>query len=252
VRWIGIDQGGDQEAEQEAPPSPGDWTKGTRMVRGNDGRIYWLRPGQQLPPGVTTGAVNGASAEAPTPKLTKPVATSEGERNAAGFYERAKMTGAEINRLEDEGGALPSAGTDIAGFLGDYAESKAMSEKQQTYKTAAMAWIRAKLRKESGAAIADSEAASEYKTYFPVPGDSPARIAFKRRLRTQAEQELQTSAGRALPGEITEPGSVVNGQVIGGGSAAYQEYLQAFNQAKGDPGKQRAITEKARSLGVVK
>ena len=215
----------------EKPPKP-------QMVRGDDGQVYWLEPGEQLPPGVT--------AKGSAPSL------NEGERNAAGFYERATETGQKINALEDAGGALPTAGTDLAGLLGDYAESKAMSDEQQTYRTLAMSWIRAKLRKESGAAISDKEAESEYKTYFPVPGDSPMRIEEKRRLRAIAENELKMSAGRAITDKPQ------GGQQSGippiphaNASAAYQEYWAAYHSAK-TPEQRKAITARARQMGVVK
>lgn len=62
-----------------------------------------------------------------------------------------------------------------------------------------MAWLRAKLRDESGAVIGKGEASDEYKTYFPVIGDTPERIAQKRALRQSAMDEMRLKAGKAAP-----------------------------------------------------
>ena len=71
-----------------------------------------------------------------------------------------------INEFEDKG--KPTVGTSAAGALpivGDVLERNLMTPEQQQYKNAALAWIRAKLRKESGAAIGIDEAEQEYKIY---------------------------------------------------------------------------------------
>jgi hypothetical protein len=52
-------------------------------------------------------------------------------------------------------------------LLVDTAQRKFMSPEQQKYKQAADNWIRANLRKESGAVIGADEMAAEYATYFP-------------------------------------------------------------------------------------
>lgn len=70
------------------------------------------------------------------------------------------------------------------------------SPQQQQYKGAASEWIRAKLRKESGAVIAAEEMNQEYRTYFPVVGDSPERIKQKTKLRaTATDSMIKESAG---------------------------------------------------------
>jgi hypothetical protein len=56
----------------------------------------------------------------------------------------------------------------------------------QQYEQAAQAWIRAKLRKESGAAIGVDEMNQEYRTYFPQIGDTADVIAQKANARTIA------------------------------------------------------------------
>lgn len=156
-------------------------------VTGSNGQVYWLQPGQQLPDGIT--AASSSSGGQPT----------EGERNAAGFYGRMRESASILDSLEPTG--KPTLGTTAASsvpIVGGYIERKSMTPDQQRYKNAADAWIRAKLRKESGAAIGKDEAESEYKTYFPVVGDDKATVAQKAKLRAEAAKEMRISGGRAI------------------------------------------------------
>jgi hypothetical protein len=133
--------------------------------------------------------------------------TTEGERNAAGFYQRMVNateelkaltdTGYDPNNLRDRVGAgidnIPLVGGAIAPI-----GRAATTAKGQQYQQAAMNWIRANLRKESGAAIGVKEADDEYKNYFPVLGDSPEVIAQKARNRAVVEQAMRSAAGGAI------------------------------------------------------
>lgn len=60
------------------------------------------------------------------------------------------------------------------------------STEHQQYRQAAEQWIRAFLRKESGAAIGKDEFARDFIVYFPQPGDSPETIAQKEAARINA------------------------------------------------------------------
>lgn len=60
----------------------------------------------------------------------------------------------------------------------------------QSYVQAKRAWIRAKLRKESGAVIGVEEEAMEDATFFPQTGDSKAQIAQKAQMRRDVERSL--------------------------------------------------------------
>lgn len=81
--------------------------------------------------------------------------------------------------------------------IGDYLERKAQDQNQQLYKNAALAWLRAKLRDESGATIQNLESNNEYRTYFPLVGDEPETIKQKAKLREIAEAEMMLKAGKA-------------------------------------------------------
>lgn len=58
-------------------------------------------------------------------------------------------------------------------------------------------WINAQLRRESGAAIADSEFENATQQYFPYPGDEPEELERKRQNRILSMMGMQRSAGAA-------------------------------------------------------
>ncbi len=86
---------------------------------------------------------------------------------------------------------IPSLG------LGAAAGNALLSEDQQKYKQAQEAWVRAKLRKESGAAIGVKEMEDEIKTFFPRVGDSLEVIKQKSGMRNEATKSMQKQTGGA-------------------------------------------------------
>ena len=67
----------------------------------------------------------------------------------------------------------------------------------QQYRQAADDWIRSKLRRESGAVIAEEEMAKEYEIYFPQLGDSQPVLDQKKKARAEASNSMKIAAGRA-------------------------------------------------------
>jgi hypothetical protein len=127
-----------------------------------------------------------------------PPKPTEGEANAAGFASQMENSEAIIKALP--AGSQPGAGSGIAGsvpFIGDVTKRLVQPEATQRYEQAAQAWIRAKLRKESGAAIGVDEMAQEYRTYFPQINDTPANIKQKAEARRIATEAMKKSAGRS-------------------------------------------------------
>jgi hypothetical protein len=127
-----------------------------------------------------------------------PPKPTEGEANAAGFAGQMENSEAIIKALP--AGSQPGAGSGIAGsvpFIGDVTKRLVQPEATQRYEQAAQAWIRAKLRKESGAAIGVDEMAQEYRTYFPQINDTPANIKQKAEARRIATEAMKKSAGRS-------------------------------------------------------
>jgi hypothetical protein len=123
---------------------------------------------------------------------------TEGETNAAGFAQRMELAQSIINNLP--AGSQPGAGTRLAEavpFVGGALARTGQSVQTQQFDQAAQDWIRAKLRKESGAAIGVDEAKQEYATYFPMVGDSAEKIAQKAEARRVVTLGMQKSAGKA-------------------------------------------------------
>jgi len=128
---------------------------------------------------------------------------TEGQNLSAGFASRMEAANAITDQLESLQGeqkvqVLPTKTTASAAgvpFVGGFLQRKAMSPEQQQYKQAADNWIRANLRKESGAAIPPEEMQLEYETYFPVVGDEPAVIEQKKEARRITTQAMIRNAG---------------------------------------------------------
>jgi hypothetical protein len=123
---------------------------------------------------------------------------TEGQSNAAGYAQRMELAESIINRLP--AGSQPGAGTRIAEavpFIGGALARGVQPAATQQYDQAAQDWIRAKLRKESGAAIGVDEMKQEFATYFPQVNDTPEKIAQKAEARRVATLGMQKSAGRA-------------------------------------------------------
>ena len=172
-----------QELDTSAPPAPkAEETPSGDLVQTTNG--WEFVPKGQIPKGA--------------PVVKKPESPSGEESNAAGFLLRMQ----DATKLLDtyEGKGKPSVVTSsVSGvpFVGGVLERGAQTPEQQQYKNAALAWIRAKLRKESGAAIGADEAAQEYQNYFPVVGDTKEVIEQKRSLRQSAMDEMRISSGKA-------------------------------------------------------
>lgn len=124
---------------------------------------------------------------------------TEGERNSGGYATRMTEATKLLDQFESAGretyttrvvGALPG--------VGSAARGETMTPEQQQYRQAAEDWVRAKLRKESGAVIGKDEMEAEIQTYFPMPWDKPEVVAQKRQAREVANGAMRTAAGRGF------------------------------------------------------
>lgn len=123
---------------------------------------------------------------------------TEGETNAASFAQRMELAQGIIGNLPAD--SAPGAGTrtlEAIPFVGGALARSGQSVQTQQFDQAAQDWIRAKLRKESGAAIGVDEARQEYATYFPMVGDTPEKIAQKAEARRVVTEGMKKSAGKA-------------------------------------------------------
>lgn len=138
---------------------------------------------------------------------------SEGERNAAGFAQRMEFSEAKLKEIEDKVAKEKLAGKNVGDpyatgrtqflggvpLVGDYLQTKGSSVQQNLYRQAQENWVRANLRKESGAAIGKDEMDREIATYFPTAGqtNSPEIIAQKALARQVTMDAMRKAAGNA-------------------------------------------------------
>ena len=136
---------------------------------------------------------------------TPPKAPTEGEKNSLSFFNRMKEA---INNLEkvEQTIAQGGFGAQVRLKLPTWLQT----EEEKLYSQAARQFTEARLRKESGAAIPDSEFENDRITYFPQIGDSPSTLAQKRQARETTMIGLRQAAGNAYwdlygqsPSEVT-------------------------------------------------
>jgi hypothetical protein len=131
---------------------------------------------------------------------------TEAEQKAAGFSQRMELSNQLITDLENKIIAqgqepnvmFPTATSQAVGsipLIGNFARTKITSTEQQQYRQAQENWVRANLRKESGAVIGAEEMDAEIRTYFPQPGESTETIAQKNIARQVTQEAMKTAAG---------------------------------------------------------
>jgi len=170
-----------------------------QIVTDNNGNFFAVDPrsaqGTQVTD--TTGA--------PLNKGDKPLTEVQG--NATAFGMRMAASNKIINDLEDSGfdtGKLSNLAAN------NRATNYAASPEAQKLYQAKLNFMSASLRKESGAAISQSEYDAEDKKYFPQPGDSNAVKQQKRQMRDLA---LEAMAKQAGPGGKTFGGRSASGSI---------------------------------------
>ena len=177
--------------------------------------------------GVVTPAVDaqGKPIAPPAPKLT------EGQASAAGYLLRMNEAEKILTPIE-VAGKQPGVVSAIAGsvpVVGSALQTQVTGVDTQKYKQAQEDWVRAKLRKESGAVIGDEEMAREIKTYFPQPGESKEIIEQKRQARVRAQQQLSIMAGPGAETVINQTQQQNRSQ----SSTAQQPKRYKYNPASG-------------------
>lgn len=144
---------------------------------------------------------------------------TEAEQKASGFAQRMELSDKLLKDIEDKVTTQQLAGKDVGTMyatprtealgkiplVGGYLQQKGSSVQQQLYRQAQENWIRANLRKESGATILPDEMEGEIKTYFPKPGDSPQLVQQKQLARQVTQQAMKTAAGKSyVPFDINQ------------------------------------------------
>lgn len=128
---------------------------------------------------------------------------SETQLIAAGFADRMASAQnivsdlepkAKVGNVEAVTSYLPLIGKSIPQVIPS--NIGGLSDERRQYLQAANNWIRANLRKESGAAIGTDEWSAEYQNYFPQPGDDKETIAQKAVFREIATKNMARAAGQ--------------------------------------------------------
>ena len=147
----------------------------------------------------------------PEPVLKKVAAIPQGERASAGYANRMQKAMYTMDELMAKGYrpsrttlqfVIMGAPQTYAGRLEKEAYRKAMSPDDRIFARAVQDFLRAKLRKESGAVIGVEEAAEEVEAFFNVPspgtGRSPDALSDKyREARISALESMIGESGPA-------------------------------------------------------
>ena len=162
-------------------------------------------------------------AQAPAPGTTAPLIAqrppeekplTEDQARATGFAARMIQASKITDPLDFSAAAKPGLVETLVGpKIGPIATNIMRDEDRQRYRQAQENWVRANLRKESGAVIGVDEMAKEIENYFPQQGDTNAVIEQKRKNREAATQGMITAAGpgakrQGLEFKPYEPGMI--------------------------------------------
>lgn len=115
----------------------------------------------------------------------------ESEGTSTMYGGRMEMAQGTLDMVESQGTDFYQSIVSNIPLVGNYMTSP----EYKLYAQAKSNFVNALLRRESGAAIADSEFEKADKQYFPQPGDTDAVIAQKRQNRQLATRLMLASAG---------------------------------------------------------
>lgn len=116
------------------------------------------------------------------------------EKSALGFFNRAKQADTDLKAIEGDIAKMGLGGQTRMAVAPNWLQSQT----GQLYQQAQRAFTEARLRKDSGAAIPETEFANDRRTYFVQPGDSAATIAQKERARASVLASMSFQSGAAL------------------------------------------------------
>jgi hypothetical protein len=161
----------------------------------NEGNTIEVPPeipaGQPLPEGYTP----------PQQRVIKHAPPTQSQQEAAGFWNTMGKADEILKGYESDETKVGLIKPGMVASNWPSLENMMSTPERRSYLNAAKAWIRAKLRRESGATITDQEYTDEYSTYFPTYYDTPDMIRQKAAFRKVAEASMLQSAGQAAKGQ---------------------------------------------------
>lgn len=185
-------------------------------------------------------------------KKDKPLTTSEYQ--ARGFANRMDQAEDVFKKLDQEGFNRSDYGTSLkATLMPDFAKPAELRQQEQAERN----FINATLRRESGAAIAESEFENAEKQYFPRAGDDPETIAQKARNRQAVLENMKAEArmgDAAPPSAPMEPKSPDTQMPDNKAPEFSPEDKAAYEWLMNNPNDPRAVdvVKKLHSKGLIK
>jgi hypothetical protein len=157
--------------------------------------------------------------------MTPKKAPTAAQGTIAGYAARIKSAGADLDRLSPEYGLMARGRDAITPDILNSDIGKSFDRAQRDV-------VNAILRRESGAVISDSEFANAKKQYIPVAGDSPQRIAEKKRNRDIVLGSYIKAAGAAYedPQALVDRAQTAPG---GGGQSGADKPVRKWNPSTG-------------------
>lgn len=195
-------------------PSMDETARHNRAMEGNATREH-VPSGYELDP-TKPGAIRPIAGGPQDPAAGKGKIT-DAERLSAAYASRMRESADRITTL----GYVPTT-ADMVKFnlllsgpgVRQSMANKTLSPEAQKYIQSVQDFNRAKLRKESGAAIGKEEVFGDLATFFPVPGDTPDTLAQKAAARETAINGMINASGAAYkppekPAKTAAPGGPV-------------------------------------------
>jgi hypothetical protein len=130
------------------------------------------------------------------PAANVPRQPTGADRKAVGFFNRMLEAERNARKVEGKTGSWDAAIT--GSILPDMLENALQTGDGQLYAQAMKAFTEARLRQESGAAIANTEYDNDRTTNFRQPSDTPENLKQKRGSRLTTLRGLGNASGRAL------------------------------------------------------
>jgi CHAP domain len=158
---------------------------------GNADELLSVGDAQTL--GVPYGTTKG---QAVAQGITTNKPATDAQNQAATYATRVQQAGTALDQVASKIVSMNPAEYEIEKRLPSYLQSA----DYQAYDQAAKNLINAVLRRESGAAIAQSEFDNAYAQYLPKPGDTAQTLAQKKQNRDTILNGLKQSAGPAAGG----------------------------------------------------
>jgi hypothetical protein len=183
--------------------------------------------------GGTASAVSGPGGTALAPVSGQP---TESQDKAAAYFRRGTDALTNLNALEAHGYAagtgvtLLAGGARKGGLIG-MASRAPLSGPDKQFLQASQQFVNAINRRDSGAAIAESEWEDALSRYLPVQGDSPELLEQKRRSRQIELESLKAGSGRVL----NRPGATPAGAEPDDADTIADAWLKAREEKKKKP-----------------